>query len=79
MRRRIHATLTAEYWVDLEIDDEEQMCSDPDGEMSDGEAAELAILAALGNQRHESFVFGPNIEPATVFREHVSVAVEGEE
>lgn len=37
MKRRIHATVTLEYWVDLEIDDEEQGCADPDGEMSDGD------------------------------------------
>jgi hypothetical protein len=65
--------------VDLEVDDEEQMCADPDGKITDGEAAELAIIAALGNQRHEAFVFGPNIEPAMVFREYVAVNVEGEE
>lgn len=39
MKRRIHATVTLEYWVDLEIDDEEQGCADPDGEMSDADAA----------------------------------------
>ena len=79
MKRRIHATVTLEYWVDLDIDDEEQVCADPDGEMSDADAAELAISSALGAQKHEVQVFGPNIEPAVVFRERVDVRIDGED
>ena len=30
MKRRMHATVTLEYWVDLDIDDEEQVCADHD-------------------------------------------------
>ena len=44
MKRRIHATVTLEYWVDLDIDDEEQVCADPDGEMSDADAGEHFVI-----------------------------------
>ena len=33
MKRRIHATVTLEYWVDLDIDDEEQVCAMFKGEI----------------------------------------------
>lgn len=79
MRRRVHAIVRLEYWVDLDVDDEEQECADPDGEMSDGEAVEMAIASALGAQKHEVQVFGPNVEPAVVFREHVFVEIDGED
>ena len=79
MKRRIHATVTLEYWVDLDIDDEEQVCADPDREMSDADAAALAISSAFGAQKHEVQVFGPNIEPVIVFREHADVRIDGED
>lgn len=78
MKRRIHAIVTLEYWVDLDIDDDEQDCADPDGEMTDGEAAELAIVSALGAQKHEVQLF-PSVDPAVVFREHVDVRIDGQE
>jgi len=71
MKRRIHATVTLEYLVDLYID--------PDGEMSDADAAALAISSAFGAQKHEVQVFGPNIKPAVVFREHADVRIDGED
>jgi hypothetical protein len=77
MKRRIHAIVTSEYWIELDIDSEEQTCADPDGDMSDGEAAALAISSALGAQKHEVQVFGPNVEPAVVFREHVNIRIDG--
>ena len=77
MKRRIHAIVMLECWVDLDIDDEEQDCADPDGGMSDGEAAELAIVSALGAQKHEVLVFGQNIEPAVVFLDHIDVRIDG--
>lgn len=78
MKRRIYAIATIEYWVDLDIDDEEQMCADPDGEMSDADAAALAISSSFGAQKYEVQLFGPNIEPAIVFREHADVRIDGE-
>lgn len=78
MKRRVYAVVSAEYYVDLDIDDDEQMTADPDGEMADGESAERAVIESMGDERQYVPIFGPNIESATVFRESVTVTIQGE-
>lgn len=77
MKRRLTFTVELSGWIDLEIEESGQQQADPDGEMTDGEAAELAVTSAIG-QKKEVFVFGPNIEPAIVFFDDIETKIEGE-
>ena len=77
MKRTIHAVVTIEAFVDLEIDDEEQPCADPAWEISDGEAAETAITTMIG-QYCDVYVFGEEVNPAKVFIDNIDVNIDGE-
>jgi len=78
MKRTIFATVEVSAYVDLPIDGEEQPTADPAGEISDGEAAETAILSAIG-QITDVFVYGEDVEPARVFIDDIQIRIEGEE
>jgi hypothetical protein len=77
MKRRIEFRAEVTGFVDLEINESGQPTADPDGDMTDGEAAETAITTAIG-QKKEVFVFGPNIEPAEVWFDDIDITIEGE-
>jgi hypothetical protein len=71
------ATVEVVAFVELDIEDEEQLQADPIGMLSDGEAAETAIATAI--QDCEVFVFGGEYEPAKVHIESIDIRIEGEE
>ena len=77
MKRTIYATVELSVFVDLAIDDEEQMTADPNGEIPDGEAAETAIMTSIRDG--DVFVFGPDHAPARVHFDTIDVRIEGEE
>lgn len=65
-KRTIQAVVTIEVFVDLPPG------GDPDGCLSDAEAVDLAISAAIG-QKKDVWVFGPEREPAVVFVDHMDI------
>jgi len=77
MKRTIMATVEVVAYVELEIQDEDQTMADPEGEMSDGEAAEAAITTAIKNC--DVWVFGPDYDPAQVHIDSIDIRIEGEE
>ena len=77
MKRTIMATVEVVAYVELEIQDEEQIMADPEKEMSDGEAAEAAITTAIKNC--DVWVFGPDYDPAQVHIDSIDIRIEGEE
>ena len=77
MKRTIMATVEVVAYVELEIQDEEQIMADPEGDMSDGEAAEAAITTAIKNC--DVWVFGTDYDPAQVHIDSIDIRIEGEE
>lgn len=77
MKRTIMATVEVVIYVELEVENEEQITADPEGEMSDGEAAEAAITTAIKNC--DVWVFGPDYDPAQIHIDSIDIRIEGEE
>lgn len=77
MKRTIMATVEMTVFVELDIEDEEQITADPEGVIPDGEAAETAITASINDA--DIWVFGPKYPPASVHFDTVDVRIEGEE
>ena len=76
MKRTIEARVELVIFVELEIQDHEQVTADPEGEISDGEAAEMAINTAIRNC--DVFVFGPDYAPAQVHIDSTDIEIQGE-
>ena len=78
MKRRIMATVELMAFVELDIEDEEQLQADPYEVFSDGEVAENAIRMAI-REECEVAVYGANYDPVKVQIDITDIRIEGEE
>jgi len=80
MSRRYLVTANISFFVDLpyppgRVDDQDIVCCDPKGEMTDAEAVESAVTTAVSNC--EVFVFGEDSDPAQCHVDDIDVRIEG--
>ena len=79
MRERImHAIVTMEVNVSLPVDDPEQPCSDPSGEIPDGEQAEWIIRESIPREKTQIVYFAEG-GSTSVRILHVDIRVDKEE
>lgn len=80
MSRRYLVTANVSFFVDLPhpeglADDQDIVCCDPQGEMTDAEAVESAVTTAIKNC--EVFVYGEDAEPAQCRVDDIDLRIEG--
>jgi hypothetical protein len=76
-KRVLKCVVTLDAYVTIPVENSEEH-ADPDGEMTDAEAAEEAVSTAIP-QMIDVFVFGEDREPANVFVDDMEITVEGEQ
>lgn len=80
MSRRYLVTANVSFFVDLPYpegmaDDQDLVCCDPQGEMTDAEAVESAVTTAIRNC--EVFVYGEDAQPAQCRVDDIELHIEG--
>lgn len=80
MSRRYLVTANVSFFVDLPcpeemVNDQDLVCCDPQGEMTDAEAVENAVTTAIRNC--EVFVYGEDTEPAQCRVDDIEMRIEG--
>ncbi len=80
MSRRYLVNANVSFFVDLPYppglaDDQDLVCCDPQGEMTDAEAVESAVTTAISSC--EVFVYGEDAEPVQCHVDDIDLRIEG--